>query len=261
MYLDDGLSIREMSKVLDLPRRHISTLLKDAGVVIGMRGKGRARPNRRTPVSPTFLTDLRELYELERLNRRQVADKLAVSEWLVRSRFADAGVKPRTKGRGDRQDRQRPAAERVEKMYVESELTAQAVGAALGYGLRAVLATAHEHNLPVRPGGGASQRYAVSLLTALYDDPDVFDTLTRHQVPLVRTPGTITERFPDPAPLTRGLLHDLYERCGLAMTHIELVTGHPAATVRGALARHGIRCRASGGLSPFMRRQRRDVRQ
>ena len=66
--------------------------------------------------------------------------------------------------------------------------------------------------------------------------------------------GPIWARFPGPVPLTRDLVTELYEGCGVALAHIELLTGQPAETVREHLARWGVALRARGGSCPFPRR-------
>jgi hypothetical protein len=57
-------------------------------------------------------------------------------------------------------------------------------------------------------------------------------------------------------PLTTPLVKDLYWGCGAALTHIELLTGQPAMTVRGFMRRAGIPLRHPGGRTPFLRRWR-----
>jgi len=52
------------------------------------------------------------------------------------------------------------------------------------------------------------------------------------------------------------LVKDLYWGCGAALTHIELLTGQPAMTVRGFMRRADIPLRRPGGRTPFLRRWR-----
>ncbi len=107
--------------------------------------------------------------------------------------------------------------------------------------------------------GGSEPRRGpseIELINALYADPDVRETLRRYNVPQVAPGGAIWERFPDPAPLSPGLARDLYDTCGLATTHIELLTGQPADSVRKALRKAGVSLRPAGGRSPFFRRWR-----
>lgn len=144
----------------------------------------------------------------------------------------------------------------MRSLYVAAELTADTVATQIRSTRGRVLATAHEEGLPVRPGGSSTSGRGVRILAALYDDDDVLTALHRHAVPIVNSPGTITERFPIPHPVTTELVGDLYCRCGLSTTQIELVTGQPAATIRRRLIRNGIPLRSTGGLAPFTRRAR-----
>ena len=56
--------------------------------------------------------------------------------------------------------------------------------------------------------------------------------------------------------LTAPLVKDLYWGCGAGLTHIELLTGQPAMTVRGFMRRADIPLRHPGGRTPFLRRWR-----
>ena len=68
--------------------------------------------------------------------------------------------------------------------------------------------------------------------------------------------GDISDRFPEPVPLTTPLVKDLYWGCGIGLTHIELLTGQAAESVRGFMRRAGVPFRRPGGRSPFLRRWR-----
>jgi len=97
-----------------------------------------------------------------------------------------------------------------------------------------VLRSLHDHGIPVRRGGAPRKRdhdRALRRLTALYHDPDVAALLRRHRIPERPMPGTITERFPTPTPVTRSFLAEAYTEIGLAAEHIEQLTGQPAERV------------------------------
>jgi hypothetical protein len=69
-------------------------------------------------------------------------------------------------------------------------MTAGAVGEKLGRSRREVLHSAHDLDLPVRPGGNdIPPARAVQVLSSLYADPLVRRTLRRHRVPVVTTAG------------------------------------------------------------------------
>ena len=73
-------------------------------------------------------------------------------------------------------------------------------------------------------------------------------------------PGTITERFPTPTPVTRSFLAEAYTEIGLAAEHIEQLTGQPAERVlqrqrQRLLRKYGIPVRPGGPQSPWLQRQ------
>jgi hypothetical protein len=69
------------------------------------------------------------------------------------------------------------------------------------------------------------------LLEALYADAMVHGVLERHGVPIAPLSGPAWQRFPVASRLTAELVTELNADCGLALHHIELLTGRPAATV------------------------------
>jgi hypothetical protein len=88
----------------------------------------------------------------------------------------------------------------------------------------------------------------------LYADPLVDATLAAYGIARVPPGGPVSQRFPVPVPLATPLVKDLYLACGLGLTHIELLTGQAAGSVRGFMMRADIPLRRPGGLSPFLRR-------
>ena len=96
----------------------------------------------------------------------------------------------------------------------------------------------------------------IELISALYADPLIAAALTAHDIPPVPPGGSLSERFPEPVPLTTPLVKDLYWGCGAGMNHIELLTGQPGGSVRGFMRRAGIPPRHPGGRTPFLRRWR-----
>ncbi|MGH3157414.1 MAG: hypothetical protein ACRDNF_12665 [Streptosporangiaceae bacterium] len=112
--------------------------------------------------------------------------------------------------------------------------------------------------MPVRVGGiiQAPGPDEIKLVDALYADPLIAAVLDARDVPRVPPGAPVWQRFPEPVPLTTPLVKDLYWGCGAALTHIELLTGQPAMTVRGFMHRAGIPLRHPGGRTPFLRRWR-----
>jgi hypothetical protein len=198
------------------------------------------------------------LYQEHRMPSTQIAGIAGISEYAVLSRLRARGVPIRTRGRNNREDRVAVSPDDLAALYLQAELSADEAGKLLGVSGRIVLRSAHDQGLPVRVGGAPPSRgpSEIELITALYADPQVRQILDRHGVPVVGLTGPIWERFPDPHPLTIGLVTDLYEGCGLSTHHIELLTGRPAAAAAVVLRASGVKPRPAGGRSPFMRRWR-----
>ena len=137
-------------------------------------------------------------------------------------------------------------------------MTADEVGKLVGTSRSTVLRSAHAFGVPVRTGGPAplSGPGEIELVRALYEDDLIASVLHAHDIRRVPPGGPIWERFPEPVPLSTPLVKDLYWNCGAGLSHIELLTGQPAMTVRGYMRRQGIPLRHPGGRTPFMRRWR-----
>lgn len=257
-YLRQGLSTRQIARRFGLSRQRVARRLRDAGVTVAPRGAGRRRDQRRVADPANLGALLAELYVEQRLTSAQVADRLGMSERTVRNRLAEFGIGTRTRGRCNREDRRSLPAVDVTELYHRAELAADQVGAKVGASGNLVLRTAHELGIPVRLGGAPPRTgpQDIELVEALYADPLVARTLARHRIGRVPAGGPIWQRFPRPVPLTAALVTDLYVECGVSVTHIELLTGHPTATVLRRLRAAAVPLRPPGGRSPFRRRWR-----
>jgi DNA-binding CsgD family transcriptional regulator len=201
---------------------------------------------------------LRALYGDARLNSREIAAILGIPERTVRDRLRRYGIRARTPGRCNREDRTTVPAEVLQVLYVERGMTAAEVGQRLGMSRNTVLRSAHTLGVPVRSGGmvplpGPEE---IELVNALYADPLIAAVLTAHEIPPVPPGSSLSERFPEPLPLTTPLIKGLYWECGAGTNHIELLTGQPAESVRKFMHRAGIPLRMPGGRTPFIRRWR-----
>ncbi len=254
LYVDDGLSTYRIGEQLGIDRQRVTRILHRAGVPVAPRGKSRSRPLRVEDDGTE--AELRRLYLDDRLGTPAIGALLGIPERRVRDRLARYGIDRRHKGGWDRTDRTTVEPGSIEDLYVKKELPAEQVGSELGVNRRIVLRAAHSYGLPVREGGTPSADRGIRLIEALYDDPEVISVLRSHHVPVVRRPGHLWQRFPNPIPLTAELVADLYIRCGLSSFQIELVTGHPSMTILHRLANAGIDRRKRGGQSPFLRRWR-----
>jgi hypothetical protein len=262
LYLCRGLSTYAIGEIAGLDRQRVARMLRRAGVPLRPRGAGRLRPLRRDD-PPGLPRVLAELYEAGRLGSPQIAAITGMPERTVRGRLRRYGIHVRTPGGWNREDRQLVAAEVLDDLYTRLGLTADEVGRRLGTSRSTVLRSAHALGVPVRAGGMVQEPgpEEIRLVEALYADPLIAAVLDARDVPRVPPGGPIWQRFPDPVPLTAPLVKDLYWGCGAALTHIELLTGQPAMTVRGFMRRAGIPLRRPGGRTPFLRRWRAGLKQ
>ncbi|MGA8464219.1 MAG: winged helix-turn-helix transcriptional regulator [Trebonia sp.] len=258
LYLCHGLSTYQIAARAGADRQRVTRALHKAGVQLRPRGEGRFRPVRSSGYQADLPRLMRELYQESRLSSRQIAAVLGMPERTVRDRLRRYGIKVRSRGRWNREDRTTAPAGVLRLLYVELGMTAAEAGQRLGMSGNTVLRNAHALGLPVRSGGavplpGPSE---IELVSALYADRLIAAALTAHDVPQVSPGGSLTERFPEPVPLTTPLVKDLYWACGISLSHIELLTGQPAESIRGFMRRSGISLRPPGGRTPFLRRWR-----
>ena len=140
----------------------------------------------------------------------------------------------------------------LRRLYLKEQWSAAQIGAELGVDRTLVVFALHTYRIPVRLAG-RRMHDAVVVLDALYADADVVATLRRHDVPLRRRAGSLSQRFRRPVPLTEQLVVDLYQGLGLSAAHISLLTGHGRSVVLDALRRSGTPAR-SGSRSPWFER-------
>jgi transposase-like protein len=260
LYVCQGLSTHRIGQVAGMNRQRVGRMLARAGVPVKPRGEGRPRPRDETQEELDRL--MGRLYQESGLSSAQISALLGVSDRTVRGRLRASGVRMRTRGRLNREDRVAVPAEALLRLYVGAGLSASDTGRLLGVSRQIVLRTAHDEGIPVRVGGPEPARgpAEIELIEALYADPLVRQALSRHGIALRPAAGPIWFRFPVPLPLTPELAEELYLRCGLAARHVELLTGQPSQTVLRLLATRGITRRPAGGRSPFMRRWRAEAR-
>ncbi|HEY6296692.1 MAG TPA: hypothetical protein VIX15_13590 [Streptosporangiaceae bacterium] len=258
LYLCLGLSTYQIAELTGLDRQRVTRALHRAGVTLRPRGAGRFRPTRRRDDPPGLPQLIAELYEVARLSSRQIAALTGLPERTVRDRLRRYGVRARSRGRWNREDRRTVPTEILRDLYRRRGMTAAEVGESIGTSRNTVLRSAHALGVPVRIGGAApvSGPGEIELVTALYDDALIASVLDAHDIARVPAGNPLWARFPEPLPLSAPLVKDLYWHCGAGLNHIELLTGQPAITVRGFMRREGIPLRHPGGRSPFLRRWR-----
>jgi len=145
---------------------------------------------------------------------------------------------------------------------VESEWSAEDVAAQLDSTVHVVLRTGHAHGVPIRQGGGGRPAVTatVALIDSLYRDEQISEVLDRHAVPRRPAGGDIAVRFPDPVPMTKQLLDELYHGAGCSSSQIELLTGQSQAVVRASMHHLKIALRPEH-MSPALLRLRAAARQ
>jgi len=255
LYLCRGLSTYAIGEITGLDRQRVTRMLRRAAVPLRPRGAGRLRPLRRED-PPGLERLLVGLDEAGRLGSPQIAALTGLPERTVRDRLRRYGIAVRTRGGWNREDRRTVPAEVLDELYTRLGMTADEVGRRLGTSRSTVLRSAHALGVPVRADGivpvpGPEE---IELVQALYADPLIAAALDARDIPQVPPGSPLWRRFPVPVPLTTSLVKDLYWGCGAGLTHIELLTGQPAMTVRGFMRRAGIPLRHPGGRTPFMRR-------
>jgi hypothetical protein len=258
LYQCEGLSTYRIAELTGSERQRVTRILRRAGVPLRPRGAGGRRPLRRVGDPADLSEVLALLYAHGGLTSGQVGALLGIPERTIRDRLRRYGIQVRSRGRWNREDRRVVPADILLALYSGAGMTAAEVGHLLGISHNVVLRSAHSFGLAVRVGGAVppSGPEEIELIAALYSDGLVDAALRKHKILRVRAGGPIWERFPEPIPLTRQLVGDLYWGCGVGLNHIELVTGQPAMTVRGFMRRVGMPLRHPGGRSPFMRRWR-----
>jgi hypothetical protein len=255
LYLCEELSTYRIAAIVGISRQRIGRMLHRMGAPVKARGLGRRQPGAESEVTAETL---KSLYLQQRLTSGQVSALTGIPERTVRDRLRAAGTDMRSRGRQNREDRRTVPVEAVTELYLRTGLSAADAGRLLHVSGRVILRTAHDLGLPVRVGGPPPRRgpTEIELVGALYADPLVRRTLARYDVPRVPAGGPIWQRFPIAFPIGPELAAELYVDCGLGTRHIELLSGQSAETVRALLRRQGIRLRAAGGRSPFLRRWR-----
>lgn len=269
MYRNESIPAAEVARRAGVRADRVLRALHAAGVQLdpsrqadAVRRAGRARRGATPSLTDADASRAVAMYRDDGWTYQRIADELGVSFGRVRNELHRRGIPARRHpltGPASRGSRGSAPVDEIRRLYVKSEWPAEEVGARINAPGWMVLRTAHAHGIPVRQGGRPVVSATVAVIEALYADPDVAAALDRHSVPRRPAGGHITDRFPDPVPLSRELLHDLYLEAGCSSSHIELLTGHPEAVVRTHLHRLAITFR-SEHMSPALRRMRAAAR-
>jgi hypothetical protein len=146
LYACQGLSTYRIADLAGISRGRVTRVLHRSGVPVKPRGAGRRRPRRGGPRLPD--ETLAELYRRDGLTCAQISAVTGIPARTVRDRLVRGGVRMRSKGRGNREDRLTVDPERLTGLYLRAGMSAADAGAVLGVSRRIVLRAAHEEGLP-----------------------------------------------------------------------------------------------------------------
>ena len=261
LYVDEGFSTYAIGIALGMDRQRVARLLRRDGIALSPRGAGRPRGLGRALFPATAREIVRDLYVRDRRTTAEIGTVFQTSGTTVRRLLREQGIRVRTTGGANREDRTAPGIDLVEKLYLQGGLSAAEVGKSVGCSSRIVLRLIHDMGWPVRVGGRPLRHGPedLELICALYNDKLVAAALLRHGIPRVAPGGPIWQRFPSPVSITAAMVQELYVTCGLSTRQIELLTGQPSDTVGLRLRDIGVWLRPKGGRSPFLKRWRAEV--
>ena len=135
---------------------------------------------------------LTDLYIRERRSTAEIGNLFHTSGTTVRRLLREQGIRVRTTGGANREDRTTPRIDLIEKLYLQGGLSAAEVARKVGCSSRIVLRLIHDMGWPVRVGGRALRHGPedIELICALYSDNLVAAALLRHGIARVRTGRT-----------------------------------------------------------------------
>jgi hypothetical protein len=191
LYLCGGLSTYRLAQITGLDRQRITRLLRRAGVPLRARGAGGTRPQRRCPDLPDLAALLAHLYLGQRLGTRQIGELLGMPEKRVRDRLRRHGIRVRTRGGWQRENRRSLPADTLRTLYLQYGLTADEVAREVDASRKIVLRSAHDLGLPVRaavavPSAAPAE---IRLIRELYADELVQGALAEHEIAPVPAGG------------------------------------------------------------------------
>ena len=195
MYRAEPITASEIARRLGISTGRVLAALHREGVDIDpgrQAAATRAASARRRGTVPSLPADQAEqavrYYQEQGWSYRMIGEQLGVSAAKVRAELQRRGIPVHRRqpiGPGSRASRTEAPVDKVRKLYVESEWSAEDVAAQLDSTVNVVLRTGHAHGVPIRQGGGGSPAVtaAVALIDGLYRDEQISEVLDRHAVP------------------------------------------------------------------------------
>ncbi len=189
LYVDKGLSTYAIGRALGIDRQRVARVLLRAGVVLPPRGVGRPRGAGHALLSSVSGDVLRDLYTRDRRSTDEIGALFNLSGNTVQRLLRAHGIRVRTTGSANREDRRALQVDVVNKLYLQDGHSAVEIGRRLGCSSRIVLRLIHDMGWPVRAGGPALHNGPgdIELIRALYDDTLVALTLSHYEIPRVRS--------------------------------------------------------------------------
>ncbi len=121
-----GLSTYRIAGIVGISRQRVTRLPHRAGAPVKPNGAGRRRPERiQLPFSETVLADL---YTRQRLTCAQISLLSGVPARTIRDRLVSNGIRMRSKGRGNREDRRAVEPHLLAELYLRAGMSAAEVG-------------------------------------------------------------------------------------------------------------------------------------
>ncbi len=259
LYVEQGLTSREVAAALGLPRARVEVALAVAGIPARRRTE-RQPSGRRAEVTDEML---RELHSRPEVTVRALVERFGVREDYLRRRLHALGLtrRPGTFAPRLPSPTRQGLAGRAPTLYRQG-WTLKQIAEQLGTSVSTVRAALVAARVPVRGAGGvtrSSERPARVLLDDLYadPDPDIVAVLAEHGI---RRPGaagwqrTGARQSYAPLPLTAGLLTALYLDVGLATSDIALLCGVGNNMVSSGLHEHNVELRPAKIASAWKQR-------
>ena len=118
LYVLWGWSVRQIAALLGIDRRRDRRMLDDRGHHVPPHGGGRPRRGQRVAPSDSEMSVIRALYVREQRSTARIGEQVGLSAHTVRRVLREAGVRIRTRGGANREDRAQLEAAVIADLYL-----------------------------------------------------------------------------------------------------------------------------------------------